>query len=101
LTGTSIYPNWVSNLGEIIMDLAHSHTASGHELQHQAVPYFGGAEDDLVNGLFLMDLPTSQIFRPKEFLQHGRIARIGELEIEVIADEVEERFEVGIAGVFG
>jgi hypothetical protein len=73
----------------------------GHEFKHQTIPYLGSAEDDLVNGLFLMDLPTPQFFRPKEFLQHGRVARIWKLGIQVIADEVEEGFEVGIAGVLG
>jgi len=48
-----------------------------------------------------MDLPTRQFPRPKEFLQHGYVTRILELGIQVIADEVEEGLEVGIAGVLG
>jgi hypothetical protein len=38
---------------------------------------------------------------PKQFLQHGGVAGIGKLKIQVIADEVEKGFEVGIAGVLG
>ncbi len=48
-----------------------------------------------------MDLPTPQFFRPEEFLEHVCVERIWELEIQVIADEVEEGFEVEIAGVLG
>jgi hypothetical protein len=62
---------------------------------------FDGAEDDFLNGLFLMDLPARQFPRPKEFLQHERVTRILKLRIKVIADEVEEGFKVGIAGVLG
>jgi hypothetical protein len=46
-------------------------------------------------------LPMRQFPRPKEFLQHGGVTRILQLVIQVIADEVEEGFEVGIAGVLG
>ena len=84
-----------------VQDFAHPHATSGHEFQHQTVSYFGGAEDDLIDGLFVMDLPTRQFTRTREFLQHGCIAGIRELSIQVITDEVEEGFEVGIAGVFG
>ena len=42
-----------------------------------------------------------QLPRPKEFLEHRCLAGIRELSIHVIADEVEEGFEVGIAGMFG
>jgi hypothetical protein len=37
----------------------------------------------------------------KSFLQYGRITGIRKLGIQVITDEVEEGFEVGIAGVLG
>jgi hypothetical protein len=87
--------------GVKIQDFAHSHAAPGREFQHQTVSYFGGAEDDLIDGLFVMDLPTRQFPRPKEFLQHGCVTWILEVEIQVITDEVEEGLEVGIAGVLG
>ena len=48
-----------------------------------------------------MDLPTRQFSQSKEFLQHRGVTGIRELGIQVIADEVEESFEVGIAGVSG
>ena len=57
--------------GSKLQNLAHPHAAPGHEFQHQTVSYFGGAEDDLVDGFFLMDLPARQFPWPKEFLEHG------------------------------
>jgi len=48
-----------------------------------------------------MDLPARQFPRPKEFLQHRRIAGIWELRVQIVADEVEEGLEVGITGVLG
>jgi hypothetical protein len=48
-----------------------------------------------------MNLPTGQFPRPKEFLEHWCIAGIWKLSIQVITDEVEEGFEVGIAGMLG
>ncbi|MFZ5453895.1 MAG: lactonase family protein [Thermodesulfobacteriota bacterium] len=86
---------------QVIHTGSHPHAAPGHELQHQTVPNLSGAEDDLVDGLFLMDLPTPQFIRPKEFLQHGGVPWIRELGIQVIGDEVEEGFEIGITGVLG
>lgn len=92
----------IINIGGIeLQDFAHPHATPGHKFQHQTVPYFGGTEDDLVDGLFLMDLPTPQFLRPEKFLQHRCVTRIRELGLQVIADEIEEGFEVGIASVFG
>jgi hypothetical protein len=48
-----------------------------------------------------MDLPTDQFTRMQESLQHRRVTRILELILQVIADEVEEGLEVGVACVLG
>jgi len=48
-----------------------------------------------------MDLPARQFSRPKEFLQHRSVTGVLDLCIQVVADEIEESLEVGIAGVFG
>ena len=87
--------------GGKLQDLAPPHATPGHELQHEAVSRLGGTEDNLVDGLFLMDLPSRQFPRPKKFLQHGSVTRVWELGIQVVADEVKKGFEVGIAGVPG
>ncbi len=63
--------------------------------------HFGGAEYDLIDSLSLTDLPTGHFSRPKKFFQHGSVTWIWELGFEVIADEVEEGFDIGIQGVFG
>ncbi len=102
LLGFLIVSLLIIDIGVVqVQDFTHPHTTASHEFQHQTISYFGGAENDLVDGFFLMDLPTRQFPRPKEFLQHRRVARIWQLWVKVIADEVEESFEVGIAGVFG
>ena len=48
-----------------------------------------------------MALPMHQFPRPKEFLQHWGVTGILELSIQIIADEVEEGLEIGVAGVLG
>ena len=82
-------------------NLAYPHTTPGHEFQHEAVSYFGGPEDDLVDGLFFLDLPMHQLPRPKEFLQHRGVTGILELSVQIIADEVEEGLEIGVTSMLG
>ena len=82
-------------------NLAYPHATSGHEFQYEAVSYFGGPEDDLVDGLLFLDLPMHQLPRPKEFLQHRGVTGILELSVQIIADEVEEGLEIGVSGVLG
>ena len=84
-----------------LQDLAHPHATPGHEFQHEAVSYFGGPEDDLVDGLLFLDLPMHQLPRPKEFLQHRGVTGILELSVQIIADEVEESLEIGVASMLG
>jgi len=87
--------------GGELQDLAYPHATPGHELQHEAVSRLGGPEDDLVNGLLFGDLPLGQLSRPKKFLQHRGVTGILELSVQIIADEVKEGLEIGVAGVLG
>ncbi len=48
-----------------------------------------------------MDLPASKFHWSKQLLQYGSVAGICKLGIQVVADEVEKGFEVGIAGALG
>ena len=48
-----------------------------------------------------MDLPWSQLSWSKKLLKPGSVARIWELVIQVIADEIVEGLEIGVAGVLG
>ena len=82
-------------------NLANPHATPGHEFQHEAVPYFGGPEDDLVDGLLFLDLPMHQLPRPKEFLQHRGVTGILELSVQIIADEVEEGLEISVTSMLG
>jgi hypothetical protein len=43
----------------------------------------------------------SQLSWSKKLLQHGSVARILELIIQVIADEIEGGLKVGVGGVLG
>ena len=70
-------------------------------MQHEAVSYFDGPEDDLVDCLFFLDLPMNQLPRPKDFLQHRRVTGVLELSVQIIADEIEEGLEIGVSGVLG
>jgi len=42
-----------------------------------------------------------QLSRPKEFFQHRGVTGILELSVQIIADEVKEGLEIGVAGVLG
>ena len=81
--------------------LAHSHTSPGHELQHEAVSHLGSSEDDLVNHFFFVDLPWSQLSGSEKLPQHGGIAGVLELLVQVVSDEVKEGLEIRVTGVLG
>jgi hypothetical protein len=87
--------------GKELYDFTYPHASPGHQFQHQTVSYFSCPEDNLVDGLFLMDLPASEFHRPKKFPQHRSVTWVWEQGIQVITDEVEKGFEVEIAGVLG
>jgi len=48
-----------------------------------------------------VDLPLGQLSRPEKLLQHGGIAGMLELSIQVVADEVKKGLEMGVAGMLG
>jgi hypothetical protein len=72
-----------------------------HELQHETVSHLDGPRDDLVDNVLLVDLPLGQLSRPEKLLQHGGIAGVLELWVQVVTDEVKEGLETGVAGVLG
>jgi hypothetical protein len=82
-------------------DLAYPHTTPSHELQHGSVAHLGGSEDDLVNDFLFVNLPLCQLSRSKELFQHGGIAGILELVIQIVADKIEEGLEIGVACMLG
>jgi len=51
-------------------DLADSHTAPGHQFQHQPVPCLGGPENDLVHRLLFYDFPFRGHALPIDFADH-------------------------------
>jgi hypothetical protein len=85
--------------GGEVQNFTHPHTTPGHEFQHGSVSYPGSPEDYLIDGFFFQDLSMGKLPGPKKFPQHRGIAWIRKLGIEVVPDEVEEGFEVGITGV--
>jgi hypothetical protein len=87
--------------GGELQDLAYPHAAPGHELKHEAVSRLGGPEDNLVIGFLFGNLPLCQLPRPKEFLRHRGVTGIPRLDVQIVADEVKEGFEIGVAGVLG
>ena len=87
--------------GKELQDFADPHAAPCHEFQHEAVSHLGGPEDDLVDGLFFLDLPMHQLPRRKEFLQHRGVTGILELSVQIVSDEVKEGLKISLAGVLG
>ena len=82
-------------------DLTDSHTASGHQFQHQPVPCLGGPENDLVHSLFFDDFPFRGHSLPIELADHGRVAWIYKAVVQIVADEIEIRTKVGVTDAFG
>ncbi len=52
-------------------NLAYPHATPGHEFQHEAVSYFRGPEDDLVDGLLFLDLQCTSFPGRKSFFSIG------------------------------
>ena len=48
-----------------------------------------------------MDLPWSQLSGSEKLPQHGGIAGVLELWVQVISDEVKEGLEIRVTGVLG
>jgi hypothetical protein len=48
-----------------------------------------------------MDMPWNKLSGSEKLPQYGCIARVLELRIEVVTDEVKEGLEIGVAGVLG
>jgi len=71
-------------------DLTHSHPATGHEFQHEAVPQFLGCEDYFINDVFFDDLPGDDGPGPEHLPEHGAVAGAAKIIIDIGFDEVEE-----------
>jgi hypothetical protein len=82
-------------------NLAHSHTASGHQLQHETVPQFRRCEDDFVDHIFSDDLPGDDGPGPEHLSQHRAVAGATKICIDIGSDKIEEGCEVGILDALG
>ncbi len=73
----------------------------GQQLENQPVPDFNRSENDLVNGLLFDDFPSGNHSFPVQFPDHGRITRIPNAGIDVVAEKIEKGRQVGITDPFG
>ena len=74
--------------------MSYSHVASCHKFERDAVSWFGGPEDDFVNGLFLQDSPLIYFTPFEKFAQHRCVTRVWKVRVVIVFDEVEEGSEV-------
>ena len=81
--------------------LADPHATSGHKLKQETISWFGCAKDDLVNHFFFNDVPTGKLRLPEEFPEYGGIARILQILIGAVADEVEKGREERVTNPSG
>ena len=81
-------------VGTEVQHFSYSHAASCHEFEHDSVSWFGGPEDDFVNGLFFQDDPLVHRSSFEKLAEHWCVARIGKVWFEVVFDEVEKGSEV-------
>ncbi|MDD2904533.1 MAG: hypothetical protein PHU44_19050 [Syntrophales bacterium] len=86
--------------GSQLQNLAYPYAAPGHEFRHQTISYLVVRKmiSSMVSFSWICQRPNLPGL--KSFFSWG-VTRISQLLIQVIAGEVEEGFEVGIAGVLG
>jgi hypothetical protein len=77
---------------------AHAQTATGHHLHEQAISGHGNLENDLIHGFLFQEVPPYLIGCTEEFSQHRRVARILQIGLTGVLDEVEERSQGGETG---
>jgi len=61
-----------------IQNFANSHSSSGHQLQHEPIPYVCGPEDDLIDGLLVDDIPLNSMRALKNLSDDRTVAGISE-----------------------
>jgi len=76
------------------------HTASCHQFQYEPITGFGGSENDIVHSLLFDDFPFRSHALPVKLADHRRVAWIYKVEIQIVADEIEEGTNVGITDAF-
>jgi hypothetical protein len=84
--------------GREFQRFTHAQTAPGHQLHEQAITDSRNLEDDLIHGLLFQEVPPYLIGCTEEFSQHRRVARILEIGLTGVLDEVEERSQGGETG---
>jgi hypothetical protein len=78
-----------------------AHATTGHQFEDQSIANFSGAENYLVNGFLFDDFPSQRHPLAIKLANHGPVAWISELGIDIVADEIEERSELGITDSLG
>ncbi|MGD9249603.1 MAG: hypothetical protein PVG19_00170 [Desulfobacterales bacterium] len=81
--------------------LTDPHASPGHQFKHESIPGFGGSKNDFIHGFFFNDFPFGNDPFTILFPDHGRVAWITQFVIEIVADEIEEGTNVGIADTLG
>ena len=57
-------------------NLTDPHAPTGHQFKHQSIADFGGAENDLIDGIFFDDFPSGYHPFPIKLQDHGRVTGI-------------------------
>jgi hypothetical protein len=71
-------------------NLTDPHPSSGHQFENQPIPDFNRSENYFVNGLLFDDFPSGNHPFPVQFSDHGRIARISHVGIDVVSEKIEK-----------
>lgn len=62
-------------------DLAHSHTASGHQFEHETIPQLGRCKDDFIDDVFFDDFPGDDGSGPEHLPEHRAVAGAAKIGI--------------------
>ncbi len=55
-------------IGHKVKNFSDTHSSLSHQFEHQAVSRLSGAEDNLVNDLFVQNIPMDRLARPEQLL---------------------------------
>ena len=80
--------------------LTDPHPTAGHQFEHDPVPRIFHPKNDLVNNIFSQHGPWHFLWGLEDFLEHRCLAWVFKVWLECVFDEIEKRFQIGIAELF-
>jgi hypothetical protein len=81
-------------------DLSDPHPPAGHQLKNQPVPDLCGSENDLIDNILFDDFPFRCHLVAVKISDHGHIAWINRIRLDVVTDKVEKAGQLRVSDAF-